>query len=53
VILVNPQKHPNVRASLGQQFIDFLISPAGQDDIAHYRIGGQQLFYPDAGDPGA
>ena len=53
VILVNPQKHPNVRAALGQQFIDFLISPAGQEDIARYRIAGQQLFYPDARDPGA
>jgi len=53
VILVNPRKHPNVRATLGQQFIDFLISPAGQDAIAHYRIGGQQLFYPDASDSGA
>jgi tungstate transport system substrate-binding protein len=53
VILVNPRKHPNVRAALGQQFIDFLISPAGQDAIAHYRIGGQQLFYPDASDSGA
>ena len=53
VILVNPRKHPNVRATSGQRFIDFLISPAGQDDIAQYRIGGQQLFYPDANDPGA
>jgi len=53
VILVNPRKHPNVRAALGQQFIDFLVSPAGQDAIARYRIDGQQLFYPDARDPGA
>jgi tungstate transport system substrate-binding protein len=53
VILVNPKKHPNVRAALGQQFIDFLISPAGQRDIAQYTIDGQQLFYPDANNPGA
>jgi tungstate transport system substrate-binding protein len=52
VILVNPQKHPNVRKKLGQRFIDFLVSPAGQDDIAHYKIGGQ-LFFPDANNPGA
>jgi hypothetical protein len=38
---------------LGQQFIDYLISPSGQADIAHYKIGGQQLFYPDANDPTA
>lgn len=53
VILVNPKKHPNVRAMLGQRFIDFLIAPEGQDAIAHYRIDGQQLFYPDARDSGA
>jgi len=53
VMLVNPEKHPNVRKTLGQQFIDYLISPAGQADIAHYRIDGQQLFYPDANDPNA
>ncbi|MBS0420229.1 MAG: substrate-binding domain-containing protein [Proteobacteria bacterium] len=52
VILVNPKKHPNVRAALGQRFIDFLISPAGQDAIARYRVDGQQLFYPDARQPG-
>lgn len=53
VMLVNPQKHPNVKKDLGQQFIDYLISPEGQRDIADYRIDGQQLFYPDAGDAGA
>jgi tungstate transport system substrate-binding protein len=53
VILVNPQKHPNVRAALGQQFIDFLVSPAGQRAIGDYRIDGQQLFYPDANNPDA
>ena len=51
--LVNPRKHPNVRATSAQRFIYFLISPVGQDDIAQYRIGGQQLFYPDANNPGA
>jgi tungstate transport system substrate-binding protein len=53
VILVNPKKHPGVRAALGQKFIDFLVSPAGQDAIAHYTIDGQQLFYPDANNPDA
>jgi tungstate transport system substrate-binding protein len=53
VMLVNPQKHPNVKATLGQQFIDFLISPVGQRAIADYRVDGQQLFYPDADDPSA
>jgi tungstate transport system substrate-binding protein len=53
VMLVNPAKHPNVKAALGQQFIDWLVSPEGQQVIANYKINGQQLFYPNANDPGA
>jgi tungstate transport system substrate-binding protein len=53
VILVNPAKHPSVKKELGQQFIDWLISPEGQDAIAGYKISGQQLFYPNANDPNA
>ena len=53
VMLVNPAKHPNVKKELGQQFIDYLISPEGQKDIANYKINGEQLFYPNADDPGA
>jgi tungstate transport system substrate-binding protein len=53
VMLVNPERHPSVKQDLGQQFIDYLISPSGQADIAHYTIDGQQLFYPDANDPNA
>jgi len=48
VILVNPDKHPNVKKVLGQKFIDYLISPAGQEDIANYKIDGQPLFHPNA-----
>jgi len=47
VMLVNPAKHPHVKKEMGQRFIDWLISPAGQRTIASYRIGGQQLFFPD------
>jgi len=50
VILVNPAKHPNVKKDLGQTFIDWLVSSAGQKAIAEYKIGGQQLFYPNASD---
>jgi tungstate transport system substrate-binding protein len=42
-----------VKKELGQQFIDYLVSPQGQKDIANYKIDGQQLFYPNAEDPGA
>jgi tungstate transport system substrate-binding protein len=50
VMLVNPVKHPNVKKELGQQFIDWLISPEGQTAITGYKIDGEQLFYPNAGD---
>lgn len=53
VMLVNPAKHPNVKQDLGQQFIDYLISPEGQKAIAKYKINGEQLFYPNANDHSA
>lgn len=48
VILVNPQKCPNVKAEDGQAFIDWLLSPTGQKAIAGYKLNGQQLFFPNA-----
>ena len=48
VILVNPQKHPHVKAELGQAFIDWITGPDGQAAIASYKIDGEQLFFPDA-----
>ena len=53
VILVNPTKHPHVKKELGQQFIDWLVSPEGQQAIANYRINGETLFFPNAADPNA
>ena len=49
IILVNPERHPNVKADLGQRFVDWVISEAGQAAIASYTIDGQQLFFPNAG----
>ena len=51
VILVNPQKYPHIKATEGQQFIDWLVSERGQQLIAAFRVEGQQLFFPDALDP--
>ena len=48
VMLVNPAKHPQVKAADGQKFVDWLVSPAGQGVIASYKIGGEQLFFPNA-----
>ena len=48
VILVNPAKHPHVKADLGQQFVDWVVSAEGQKAIADYKIDGQQLFFPNA-----
>lgn len=48
VMLVNPARHPHIRKEDGQRFIDWLVSPAGQKSIADFKIGGQQLFFPNA-----
>ena len=48
VILVNPARHPHVKKDLAQAFIDWIVSDEGQRAIAGYRIGGEQLFYPNA-----
>jgi tungstate transport system substrate-binding protein len=53
VMLVNPAKHTHVKAVLGQEFIDWLVSADGQQTIADYKINGQQLFFPNATVPGA
>jgi tungstate transport system substrate-binding protein len=53
VILVNPDKHPNVEKEFGQVFINWLVSPDGQKAIGNYKINGEQLFYPNAEDPNA
>ena len=48
VMLVNPAKHAHVKKEQGQAFIDWAISPEGQKAIAEYKIGGEQLFFPNA-----
>ena len=48
VMLVNPAKYPNVKKAEGQAFIDWILSKNGQDVIASYQIGGEQLFFPNA-----
>jgi tungstate transport system substrate-binding protein len=53
VMLVNPDKHPNVKKALGQQFIDWLVSAEGQKVIGNYKTNGEPLFYPNANDAGA
>ncbi len=51
VILVNPARHPHIKADDGQAFIDWLLSAPGQAAIAAFRKNGQQLFFPNAGRP--
>jgi tungstate transport system substrate-binding protein len=53
VILVNPEKHKHVKKDFGQTFIDWIVSSDGQKSIAGYKIGGEQLFFPNAGQEGA
>jgi tungstate transport system substrate-binding protein len=52
VMLMNPEKFPNVKKELGQSFVDWLISPDGQAAIAGYKVDGQQLFFPNASQSG-
>ena len=49
VMVVNPAKHPHVKAQDAQKFVDWIVSPAGQQAIADYKMGGEQLFFPNAG----
>ena len=48
VILVNPEKHPHVKAEQGKVFVDWIRSKEGQRAIAGYKLDGQQLFFPNA-----
>jgi tungstate transport system substrate-binding protein len=48
VMLVNPARHGHVKQAAGQAFIDWVVSPEGQTAIGAYKIGGQQLFFPNA-----
>ncbi|MEP6965391.1 MAG: substrate-binding domain-containing protein [Polaromonas sp.] len=48
VMVVNPARHPQTKVAEAQKFVDWVISPAGQGVIASYRIGGEQLFFPNA-----
>lgn len=48
VMVINPAKHPHVKAAEAQKFVDWVVSSAGQAEIANYKIGGEQLFFPNA-----
>jgi tungstate transport system substrate-binding protein len=48
VIVVNPAKHPQTKTALAQAFADWVVSPEGQASIAAYKVGGEQLFFPNA-----
>jgi tungstate transport system substrate-binding protein len=48
IILVNPEKHPHVKAADGQTFIDWMLSAEGQAAIADFKIDGQTVYFPDA-----
>ena len=48
VMLVNPARHPHVKVSEGSAFIEWIVSKEGQDAIASYKVGGEQLFFADA-----
>lgn len=49
VMVVNPERHPHVKTAEARKFVEWAVSPAGQDAIASYKIEGEQLFFPNAG----
>jgi tungstate transport system substrate-binding protein len=51
VMAVNPERHPHVKAADARRFVEWLVSPAGQDAIGGYRINGERLFFPNADRP--
>jgi tungstate transport system substrate-binding protein len=53
IMLVSPQRHAHVKQADAQAFIDWVVSPEGQKAIADYKVGGQQLFFPNTTDSGA
>lgn len=48
VMVVNAARHPHVKTADAQKFVDWVTSPAGQASIAQYKVGGEQLFFPNA-----
>ena len=53
IMLVNPERHPHVKKAEAQAFIDWVVGPEGQKAIAGYKVGGEQLFFPNATVSGA
>jgi len=49
VMIVNPARHPHVKTAEARKFVEWVVSSAGQDAIASYKIEGEQLFFPNAG----
>lgn len=48
VMVVSPSKFPQLNSVGAQKFVDWVISPTGQSTIASFKIGGEQLFFPNA-----
>ncbi len=48
-MVVNPERHPHVKQAEARKFVEWVVSPAGQKAIAAYKIEGEQLFFPNAG----
>ena len=46
--MVSPARHPHVKVNEATKFVDWVLSAAGQSVIASYKIGGEQLFFPNA-----
>ncbi len=47
-LLLSEQKHPHLKHDLAKQWHNWLISEAGRQAIANFKVNGQQLFFPNA-----
>jgi tungstate transport system substrate-binding protein len=45
-ILVNPARHPSVKATAARRWHDWLTSAPGRAAIASYKVNGEQVFFP-------
>ncbi|MCD1651344.1 substrate-binding domain-containing protein [Halomonas meridiana] len=47
-LLLSEERHPHLKHDLAAQWHQWLVSEEGQQAIADFEVGGQQLFFPNA-----
>lgn len=47
-LLLSAEQHPHLKHELAAQWHEWLVSEEGQQAIADFKVGGEQLFFPNA-----